>query len=164
MSVQIDNTAYDLEMFDDSYKKQSRDNIYELVNRKKAKSSKLSAAMILGSLLVISVMLTVQLMSYTKINELNRNIAKLKSEYTQLQTEEKRLNVKLDSKYNLDQIEDIAVNQYGMHKTDKNSITCIDLHKEDYTKVIADKGFFASLGNYFVNTFKGLNVMTEYLK
>jgi cell division protein FtsB len=164
MSVSIDNTAYDLTMFDDSYKKQSKDNIYELVNRKKAKNSKLSAVMTIGCLLIIATLLMVQITSYTKLNELNRTISKLKAEYTQLQSDETRLNVKLDSKYNLNQIEDVAVNQYGMHKTDKNSITYIPLHGEDFTKVTQDKGFLSSLGNYFVDTFKGLNVMTEYLK
>jgi len=72
---------------------------------------------------------------YSMINEENRNIYKLKTELTNLNKENTQIQVSLNRKVDLEQIEKDAIQKLGMQYPDKNQIIYVQIPKTDFTEI-----------------------------
>lgn len=114
-----------------------------------------------GSLVMMAaIVLLVGLVCYqiycnAQYNELTTQVNNLKSEYEDLVNEEIQLNVQIDAKAELNNIEAIATSM-GMSKIQQHQIEYVNLGSEDRAEVIAvDDG----LGGLFRN----FSMIWEYL-
>jgi cell division protein FtsL len=114
-----------------------------------------------GSLVMMAaIVLLVGLVCYqiycnAQYNELTTQVNNLKSEYEDLVNEEIQLNVKIDAKAELNNIEAIATSM-GMSKIQQHQIEYVNLGSEDRAEVISvDDG----LGGLFRN----FSMIWEYL-
>lgn len=114
-----------------------------------------------GSLVMMAaILLMVGLVCYqiycnAQYNELTTQVNNLKSEYEDLVNEEIQLNVQIDAKAELNNIEAIATSM-GMSKIQQHQIEYVNLGSEDRAEVIAvDDG----LGGLFRN----FSMIWEYL-
>lgn len=114
-----------------------------------------------GSLVMMAaILLLVGLVCYqiycnAQYNELTTQVNNLKSEYEDLVNEEIQLNVQIDAKAELNNIEAIATSM-GMSKIQQHQIEYVNLGSEDRAEVIAvDDG----LGGLFRN----FSMIWEYL-
>lgn len=114
-----------------------------------------------GSLVMMAaIVLLVGLVCYqiycnAQYNELTTQVSILKSEYEDLVNEEIQLNVQIDAKAELNNIEAIATSM-GMSKIQQHQIEYVNLGSEDRAEVIAvDDG----LGGLFRN----FSMIWEYL-
>lgn len=89
----------------------------KVVTRKAAVKAPVPVAIILCSILITSVFMYM-LSLYVQIQECNQSIASLQSTIAQKKEESTRLEVQIESKYDLDEIERIATEEYGMVSAD----------------------------------------------
>lgn len=74
-------------------------------------------ALLLGVLVITGVFMYMLTLN-AQIEERSHEVSELESSIAELKSEKKRLNVQLESKYNLEEIEEIATDQYGMVSAD----------------------------------------------
>jgi len=162
-----DNLAYDLSLFDSRMKKDSKahkENVIQMANLKKAKLHRQYATKNILTAGIVAIFLSLQIFSYTALNELTNDTIRLRKQYEQLQNEEKRLSVEADRKIDLKYIEDVAINQYNMQKIENYQVEYISLLGEDHSVIVKDQGITAKVKNMVNGLFKGLSAISEYLK
>lgn len=158
---EADNLAYDLSLFEER-KKEEKQITREEVAVKEAKAQRkgntLLALKIVSTVLIIG--FTVGLMLYfnAQIYELNDTISGLNATLVAAQAEEVRLNVSLDQKISMENIEEYITEDLGMVKQEKYQMHYVDLSEGDKI-VVADKGgssiwngvkeFFEDIKEYF---------------
>ena len=76
------------------------------------------------------------MLNYVELDKYNSQIADLKSEMTDLKTEEDKLRVKLERRDDLVYIEDYALNQLGMVKAEELETYYVDIKAEDKADII----------------------------
>lgn len=97
--------------------------------------------------------------SYTNLTVLTKEISTLSSELNVLQSQEISLNAQIDQMFNLEYVEDYAINNLGMIKLDQNQIEQVHIQNIDFietyeTTSVKDvilsqvKNIFASMWEY----------------
>lgn len=99
----------------------------------------LQSAKIVTVSLVLLVLMSALLYGRMKADELDRQIQNTKSELSVAQSENVRLNMKLDSMISLKNVEEYAQTNLGMVKMENHQIEYIDLSGEDKATVSGSK-------------------------
>ena len=71
---------------------------------------------------------------YVKINEANENIAKLKAEYNSIVASNQTLQVKIDKTIDLNQLQTLAEEKFGMMRPERHQMVYVELPMEDSTE------------------------------
>lgn len=148
-TYQADNAAYDLSLFNPAKKVEKNQQVLTVsTNRSAVKARRFAVSNILLAM-VFAVMCILWIGSYSRLNELTTQASKKKAEYQSLVAQGTSLEVELEKKVDLKQIEDIAVNEYMMQKATSNNVEYISLMGEDKAEVVnqsdAVTSFFANL-------------------
>ncbi len=76
-----------------------------------------------------------QIYSQVQVDELDRELNKINSEISVLESENTRLNMELDSRISLDKVDDYAQNVLGMVKVENYQVSYVDLSSADTVEV-----------------------------
>ncbi len=156
------NTAYDLSNFDDSIQRQSqideviapRPQIVKKQKKSKAQLKREARAANAKAFRVVSITcflllaFGILIMGRAQLTEKSDQLAKLEKQLSIAQSENTRLNMELDSRVSLDNVETYARDILGMAKQEKYQIEYVDLsigNKLVLSENQKDKGFFQTL-------------------
>ena len=101
------------------------------------------------------------LTSYNRFNEVTTMAADLENELVELQSQGNALNAKKEQRFNLAYVEEVAVNQLGMVKLDKNQITYVAISNPEKITVAAEAA--ESTPGLVAGIVKSFNAVLEYL-
>lgn len=164
--------AYDLSLFDDSLVQPKSDEIFvqppQIVKRtRKSKgqlkaearqaNSKATRVVVATCALLVAVGLLVA--ARAQLTEKSDLLATYENQYAVAQSENTRLNMELEARMSLDNVETYARDVLGMSKQERYQIEYIDLsggNKLVMSENQKDKGFFESIGDK-------INSFLEYL-
>jgi len=99
--------------------------------KREMRRTALQTAKVIAVAVLLLTMLSTLLYGRFKVDELDREISNLTAEITAAQSENVRLNMKLDSVISLKNVEDYAQTRLGMVKMENHQIEYIDLSGED---------------------------------
>ncbi len=100
------------------------------------------------------------LYSHIALNEVSSNLLAAKADLTKLEGEADVLQVSIDSKNSIDEIERIATDELGMVKIENYQIQTINLLTDDTVEIIKDEPTDSSWWDGVVAEF---NILLEYL-
>lgn len=130
-----------------------------LENEEKAvpkKNKGFNISVILCALLIVG-LLSAKLYSDVQLNELTDKASKMKKELETLKSEEIRINVLLEKRTDLREIERKATEDLGLKKIEKYQVEYISLPSKDKTVVIEQE-------NGIINSVvKGFSIILEFL-
>lgn len=98
--------------------------------------------------------------SHIALNEVSNDLLVAKSDLSKLEGEAGTLQVSIDSKNSMDEIERIATEELGMIKIENYQIQTINLLTEDTVEIIKDEPTDSSWWDGVVSEF---NILWEYL-
>lgn len=98
--------------------------------------------------------------SHIALNEVSSDLLVAKSDLSRLEGEAGTLQVSIDSKNSMDEIERIATEELGMVKIENYQIQTINLLTEDTVEIIKDEPTDSSWWDGVVTEF---NILWEYL-
>ena len=102
------------------------------------------------------------LQSYDRVNTLTTQAAAKESELAALESDGNALNAKKEQRFNLTYVEDVAVNQLGMVKLDKNQITYVAISNPEKITVAGSEPAESASG-LVAGIVKSFNAVVEYL-
>ncbi len=157
--------AYDFSYFEESSAKKVVQKKEESV--KKTSSTKKSATSFLSILKYIFCVAFIVsifgglLVNYVKLTESTAKITSLKRELTKLEEQEALLNVYIERKTNVRQVEEYAKEKLGMSEVQSHQIEYVSLENKDKVQVLKtesenSKGLLSIIA-------KNLNIFAEYL-
>lgn len=150
--------AYDLSTFENREEKQPR-NLSVLASENKTKRKKdLSGLKMIALSAVVLALSWGVLYSRAQVTELSASIERSQNELSEVKSEYDYLSLTLESKMNLQSVEETARNQLGLMEMDPSQVTYITLEKED--KVVKPQGEVKTLLGDFESGF--MNLM-EYI-
>ncbi len=76
---------------------------------------------------------------YVKINEAYSEVAKLEAEYNDIVATNQDLQVKIDKAIDLEQLQTVANEKFGMVRPERYQLFYVDLQQEDFAKTYAKK-------------------------
>lgn len=121
------------------------------------KKTRFNISVILCALLIVG-LLSAKLYSDVQLNELTDKASKMKKELETLKSEEIRINVLLEKRTDLREIERKATEELGLKKIEKYQVEYISLPAQDKTEVIAGEE------NGIINSVvKGFSIILEFL-
>lgn len=108
----------------------------------------------------VAVLAVALLMSYIELNTIANQSYELRSQLEELEMEETRLMIEYESTFQLDEVEEYAINMLGMVRADDDQVKYLDNRAEDQAIVLAEnnvsvgfsaklKSFFTSIAEYF---------------
>ena len=100
------------------------------------------------------------LYSYITLNEVNSELLAAQKELTRLEGEEGSLQVALESKTPMEEVERIATEELGMVKLEGYQVQVINLQTDDEVKIVQDESQSSSWLDGVVEQF---NILWEYL-
>ena len=100
------------------------------------------------------------LTGYSKVNELTAEAALMRDQLEELQSEGNALNAKKEQRFNLEYVENVAVNQLGMVKLDKNQINYVAISNPEKITVAAEENGGSGL---VAGIIKSFSTVLEYL-
>ncbi|MBR3870682.1 MAG: hypothetical protein IKJ17_04190 [Clostridia bacterium] len=135
--------AYDLSLFDPM-----RNQFASVQVRQRAKNSivaktRRNATFNLAITVLITAMCCIWLACCSTYNEISSQVSSAKAEYMSLCKEEEALELRFERKFNLEEIERIAIEDYGMARVTSNGITYIDTFTEDNVEIVSSEDNFA---------------------
>lgn len=83
-----------------------------------------------------AVLLVFVLLSYVKLTEISYEVSQLNSVITELDSEQKKLDVEYELAFNKNEIEEYAVHVLGMSKMTEADTTVFSLQREDQAEVL----------------------------
>jgi len=92
--------------------------------------AEISVVALLGAAVVLALLVLV-VSGYVRLYELSSVHTQLSNELEALETEQARLETSYENQMNLDQIELVAVSEYGMHLPRDNQIVYLNMSGED---------------------------------
>lgn len=104
------------------------------------------------------------LYNYVKINELTIQQNKLERNLEELESEEQQLNIKLESKLDLKNIEKIAKEDLGMSKIESSQKEYISIDNSDTIRVVKKKEDNSVVSNTLSEIMTSFSIIMEYLK
>ena len=139
MSLENRSLAYDLSVFEEVAPKRKKDNIVSLPQKKirekrayQQKRAKMVLVMAVAVVSFVSLLVTFTIVNnQIKLTELTSQIQTVEKKLGESESLEVQLKVKNESNFPLSKVEEIAVNELGMAKTDPSQIEYINLSKGD---------------------------------
>lgn len=101
------------------------------------------------------------LTSYNRVNELTTAAAALEDQLIELESTANALNAKKEQRFNLAYVEEVAVNELGMVKLDKNQITYVAITNPEKITIAAEDT--ESTPGLVAGIVKSFNAVVEYL-
>ncbi len=115
--------------------------------------------------IICTVLFMFMMLTLAQINEFTQDISALQNQLSELEKQEEDLRVEVELKYDLSYIEDIALNELGMVKSDTLNKTYVHSNNEDkievYEPETEKQGLFSSVMSAIGTNFRDL---WEYLK
>lgn len=108
---------------------------FKVTTRKKEEKKPFPFAMVFTTA-AFTLLFLFMMLNYVELDKYNSQIADLKSEMTDLKTEEDKLRVKLERRDDLVYIEEYALNQLGMVKAEELETYYVDIKAEDKADII----------------------------
>jgi cell division septal protein FtsQ len=150
-----DNAAYDLSLFESKEDREERKVAEEPAKRvKTATKSKIKTAsaarwVAMGLFIVLS--LVAIMLCNVQLTALNEEISTAQTKLGSAQSDEIRLNMQLESRMALDNIENYAVNQMGLQKASQYQITYVHMTDKDKVDVMPkNENVFTKLFNFIL--------------
>lgn len=139
MSLENRNLAYDLSVFEEVAPKRKKDNIVKLpqekIRKKRAlqnKRAKMVLVMAVAVASFVSLLVTFTIINnQIKLTELTSKIQNVEKNIKESESVKVQLEVKNESNFPLAKVEEVAVNELEMAKTDPSQIEYINLSKGD---------------------------------
>ena len=128
-------------------------------NEMKMKRKKRNIFSIALFIICFALLITVNLYNDVSANELTREISKTKKNIEQIESEMIKVNVQLDTKTNLVNVEQRAINELGLLKIEKYQIEYINLPVENKIETIVKE----KNNNFFSQIARGFSVILEFL-
>lgn len=100
------------------------------------------------------------LYSYITLNEVNSELLAAQKELTCLEGEEGALQVALESKTPMEEVERIATEELGMVKLEGYQVQVINLQTDDEVKIVQDE---SQSGSWLDGVVEQFNILWEYL-
>lgn len=145
------NLAYDYSIFED--KPAAKPEI-KTVAKVRKKSRTLSIPRTVFCLFVAIISLSMLLYGRVAQAELDNQQNTVNAQIKKLQDEQTHLEIQLEEKMSLQNIEDIATNQLGLVKLTPSKIEYIDFESESKAVVIKKQTAFDSVKSWFSNIFQ----------
>lgn len=101
---------------------------------------------IIGSMLIIMAVALMIILRYAQISVLNSEVQATQKLLEEARTEYTNLEIERDRIIDLSNVEDIAVNTYGMTTPTKDQVVYISVERADNVKVAGAKGASAFFG------------------
>ncbi len=153
------NLAYDLSLFDTDEElerrrarreKEKQEKAKIKITEKKSVGRNGSVIAVFAAVAFVVLVAFAWLYSKVQISDLTAEISDQKTELEQMERENVRLHSLLDSKFTLDNVEQIASQELGLQKTQSSQITYITLNTEEMTEVAeTNTNIFVSIKNWF---------------
>jgi len=103
------------------------------------------------------------LMSYLNLTIINDEIAQLQNEYLELQNKNVLLQTEYESRYDLNEIEDYAVNTLGMIKLERSQVEYVEIANPDSIRAISPEDNDAT--SYITANFvKSFNAVLDFIQ
>lgn len=147
MNLDKSNVAYDLEYFEDSK--------VQIKSSKKFQNKTNSVRYMKGILFMIVGFMMVYALIYAQVmqSELNAKHNKVLKQIEQIKGENKRLEIELEKRLSFKNIEEIAINEYGLNKVGTHQIEYIDYKKSSKAEVIEQENFMDKVISFFTELF-----------
>lgn len=138
--------------------KSKKINVLENEDKVVPKKNKgFNISVILCALFIVG-LLSAKLYSDVQLNELTDKASKMKKELETLKSEEIRINVLLEKRTDLREIERKATEELGLKKIEKYQVEYISLPSKDKAEIIAEQE------NGIINSVvKGFSIILEFL-
>lgn len=154
------NTAYDLSKFEEKKKRPA----VEVVTPKRAARKRtvlgMNPAKAILMLVVVGVLASVLIYNRVLIIEANEEIRQANKQMTILQSEGTRLDMELEGKTSLKNVEDYATKNLGMQKLEKQQVQYVSLSDEE--RVVLSKDMVKP--NIFKRISGWFEQLMEYLR
>ena len=139
MSLENRNLAYDLSVFEEVAPKRKKDNIVNLPQKKirekrvhQHKKAKMVLVMAVAVVSFVSLLVTFTIVNnQIKLTELTSQIQTVEKKLGESESVKVQLEVRNESNFPLSKVEEVAVNELGMTKTDPSQIEYINLSRGD---------------------------------
>ncbi len=139
MSLENRNLAYDLSVFEEVAPKRKKDNIVNLPQKKirekrahQHKKAKMVLVMAVAVVSFVSLLVTFTIVNnQIKLTELTSQIQTVEKKLGESESVKVQLEVRNESNFPLSKVEEVAVNELGMTKTDSSQIEYINLSRGD---------------------------------
>lgn len=116
------------------------------------------------ALIVLAIGLMLGLVvSSVQLNDVTREIRVCKREIEELKSDEKKLEVDMEKKLNLRNIEDAAKNELGLSKIEKSQIHYVSIVSDDKIQLANKEKDESAVGNALSSLVKSFNILLEYL-
>ncbi len=135
--------AYDLSLFDPMRNQFASVQVRQRAKNSVVAKSRRNATFNLAITVLITIMCCIWLAFCSMYNEVSSQVSSAKTEYMSLCEEQQALELKFEQKFNLAEIERIAIEDYGMSRVSSNGITYIDTFSEDNVEIISLEDNFA---------------------
>jgi hypothetical protein len=113
------------------------------------------------ALLVTYALVLSLIFSYVRLNEISNDTAELRSQLLSLKEEEKNLRNRFHASYDLKEVENQAINDFGMTTPDSSQIVYLNLPREDKAEVLYNDNFIKTL---FHSIARAFTIALEYFK
>jgi len=107
-------------------------------------------------------MLLCLLAGYSKVTQLTLEADKKRAELAELESQANALNAKKEQRFNLEYVEQVAVQELGMVKQDKSQITYVAISNPEKITIAASDEVQNGTG-LVAGLVKSFNVVVEYL-
>ncbi|MCI8501381.1 MAG: hypothetical protein HFJ85_03995 [Oscillospiraceae bacterium] len=150
------SSAYDLSRFETQTKEKKTQAEAVKIKRVKSAPKRISRVNPLKAIVLMLLVIAVaSSLLYTQVllTEQISDISEAEEQYTKLEAEGIRLNLALEGKVSLKNVEDYAQTELGMVKKDANNVEYIRLTQENKIEVPeeASQGFWESIKEFFEN-------------
>ncbi len=147
-----------------SYQIEEHDEVESLVKeiKKDTKKKKKSGMFAFVCAVYIVAIVASLLFKTVEINEQKISLNNLKSEYNELCSYNKKLEVDINSKIDLRKVEEIAIAQLDMNQPKKSQIVYINAEPKDYGVVFSEESDYKDNSNILASLIKSLNGYYAY--
>lgn len=130
-AYKLDEFAYASEQ-NETHKKPVRK---KKINKKAAAVRKIKRILMIATVFVLAFMMV---RGYVALDEMDGNIANLKKEYNSITAQNQAIQAEIDGSLDIDELQSIATEKYGMIRPERYQMFYIDMHYGDSGVHIAE--------------------------
>lgn len=145
------NLAYDYSRFEEQSPKKKPQ--IETVSKPKRVAKRVSVARACVYMFIAIGMMSLLLYGRAQQTELEQEYKVITAQVNDAKSENTRLQMKLESKLSLNNIEQIAQGQLGLTKLDQSQVEYINFNTEDKAEVLKEKTLWSSITSWFEGLF-----------
>ena len=161
--------AYDLSRFDNRHivreqVARERANVKRKAKAKPRVKAKpcVSGFAVLSWILCMG-LLTMIIYSYVALTETSDQASRLKNELEGMKEETQMLEIQKSQKYGTSQMQQVAVEQFGMQKIEKSQVTYVNTQQADRAEVVEQTNMFSGESKLLAGIANGFRTFVEYI-